>query len=253
MRKTANISWKRLYQLGAVATLIAALVFRRNLGAEITLITAQSPPTDAAGWFTLLHSNSLLGASLLNVFDTVNYVLVGVMFLALFFALRHTNRNWVATATAFCFVGIVVYLVSNTAFSMLSLSSQYATATADAQRSTLLASGQAILANGDPGAIYEGIGGYMSLFLIAAAGLLISAVMLRSRTFNRATGLVGIVACTLDLVYLAGVALVPSQIISLSVACLATAGLLLLVWHLLIGAKFIKLSKTTQATGGANQ
>ncbi len=250
---TLDTSRRNWLRLGAVAALVAALVFRRNLGAEITLFTAQPSPNTAADWFALLQNNNLLGLGFLNVFDAVNYILVGIMFGALYFALKGTSRNWVSAATALSSIGIAVYLVSNTAFSMLSLSSQYATAATDAQRLTLLASGQAILANGDPGAIYEGIGGYVSLTLIAAAGLLISAVMLRSHIFNRATAYIGIAACTLDVAYIVGLAFVPAtEVYLLSASCLSIAGFLLLLWHLLIGVKLYQLSKTT-SKGGANQ
>ena len=41
----ADSSWKILYVIGSVAALVAALVFRRNLGAaEIPLFTGISPP-----------------------------------------------------------------------------------------------------------------------------------------------------------------------------------------------------------------
>jgi hypothetical protein len=240
---TRNFSLKAIYIIGAVAALIAALVFRRNLGAEITLFLAQPAPNSTAGWFALLQSNSLLGMGLLNVFDSVNYVLLGVMFTALYFALRKSSI-WAAPASALSFVGITVYLASTTAFSMLSLSNQYASAATDTQRLTLLNAGQAILAKGVPGAIYAGIGGYVSLFLIAAAGLLFSVVMLKSRVFHRAIAYIGIAACSLDVAYLAGLVLVsPSQAALLSAACLATAGLLLMIWHLLIALKLYQLSK----------
>jgi hypothetical protein len=76
-------SWKSLLRVGAIAALIAALVFRRNLGvAEIPLFTGIAAPTTVDGWFTLIHSNALLGLTLLNVFDIANYAFVGLMFLA---------------------------------------------------------------------------------------------------------------------------------------------------------------------------
>ncbi len=243
-----NPSLRTLFGVGATASLIAALVFRRNIGAEISLFSADPSPVTAADWFALLQNNSLLGTGLLNVFDSVNYVLLGVMFVALYFALRQTNQGLSAASTILSLTGIVVYLASNTAFSMLSLSSQYAAAT-DAQKTTLLAAGEAVLANGDPGAVYEGLGGYVSLFLIAAAGVLVSVAMLRSHTFNRATGYVGLAACALDIAYIAGLPFVSAaQLPMLSTICIATAGLLLLVWHLLIGLKLYKLSKTTEVS-----
>ncbi len=248
-----RITLKTIYVLGAVATLFAALVFRRNISAEISLFMVNPAPISAADWFALLQSNSLLGMGLLNIFDSVNYVLLGVMFAALYFALRQTNRGIAATATGLGFAGIAVYLASNTSFAMLSLSSQYTAVSTDVQKTTLLAAGQSILSSGAPGAVYEGTGGYVSLTLIALAGALISVAMFKSGTFNKATTYLGMVACALDLAYIAGLAFVPeTQIYLLSTVCIATAGLFLMGWHLLIGLKLYKLSKTTQANGGVN-
>jgi hypothetical protein len=56
------------------------------------------------------------------------------------------NGASIALAATFGFVGIAVYFASNQAFSMLSLSDQYAAATTDAQRSMLLSAGEALLA-----------------------------------------------------------------------------------------------------------
>jgi hypothetical protein len=246
-------SSRNFYRVGAIAALIAAFIFRRNLGAEITLMTGQSSPSSAAGWFSLLQKSNLLGLAFLNVFDMADYVLVGVMFLALYVALRRTNKNFTATAVILNLVGIAIYLVSNTTFSMLSLSSQYAITATDAQRSTLLSAGQALLAEGAPGAVYQGIGGYISLFLLATAGLIISAIMLRSKIFNRITAYIGIVASAFDLAYIIGLAFVPTATVYLlSASCLSVAGLLLLVWHLLIGLKLYQLSRTSQVKGGGN-
>ncbi len=257
MTKTsADSSLKNLYRVGAIAALIAALVFRRNLGAaEIPLIIGQTPPDTVVGWFTLLQNSPWLGLSFLNVFDLINYALVGVMFVALYAALRQTSKRYMATATVLGFAGIAVYFVSNQALPMLSLSNQYANATTEAQKTILLTAGQALLSNGyNPNAAYPSIGIYLSLLLLAVAGLIIAAVMRRSRIFGRATVYVGIVACTLDLVYLAGLAFVPAAYINLLAAsCIATAGFLLMIWHLLIGLKLYKLSNTPKTRGGEMQ
>jgi len=246
-------SSRSLYRVGAAAALIAALVFRRNLGAaEIPSFTGVAPPNNVVGWFTLLHNNSLLGLALLNVFDIADYALVGLMFLAVFVVLRRASKSCTLIAAALAFFGAVVYILSNSALSMFSLSNQYAIATNEAERSTLLATGQAVLANGyNPGALYQSAGFYVSLFLMAVAGLLMSAVMLRTSVFGKATTYVGIVACVLDLVYLVGLVFVPQTwVYVLSVACIATAGLFLMVWHLMIGVKLFRLGSKSQ--GGVN-
>lgn len=249
---TFESRWKSLIRVGAVAALIAALVFRRNMGAEATLLVG-STPTNAVGWFTLIHNNSLLGLFFLNFFDIADYVLVGLVFLALYIALRKTNRIYSGIAASLSLAGILVYIISNTSFTMFSLSSQYASAATNAQRTALLAAGQAVLAKGIPGAGYQGVGGLTSLFLLAVAGLIISAVMLRSKIFNRITVYLGITASAFDLAYLTGLASLPAGAFYLwSSLFIGGAGLLLMIWHLLVGIKLFKLSGTLILTGGKN-
>jgi len=245
--ETVDPSWKNLYRVGTAAALIAALVFRRNIGAEIILFTGQAPPNTVVGWFTLLHDNSLLGLSFLNVFDIIDYALVGLMFLALYAALRQANESYMAIATILGFVGIAVYFASNTAFSMLSLSDQYAAATTDVQRSTFLAAGQAVLA------MVEGTGIYTSFLLLAVAGMIISAVMLRGNIFSKATAYVGILASAFDLVYCIAIPFLPAADADLVAICtIPAAGLLLMIWHILIGRRLYQLGRTRQNKGGVN-
>jgi len=188
-----------------------------------------------------------LGLTFLSVFDIVNYALVGLIFLAVYVALSQTNKSFPFIPVALSFLGIGIYIVSNSAFPMFSLSNQYFSATTDAQRSTLLASGQAVLASGyDPTTLYQSAGYYMSLLFAAVAGLLMSIVMLHTRIFYRATAYVGIVASACDLIYLGGLAIVPqTDVYLLAAVCIASGGLFITIWHLLIGIKLFKLSRTT--------
>jgi len=175
----ADPSWKSLYKIGAITALIAALGFRRNLGvAEVPLFTGTALPTSVGGWFTLLQNNPFLGLALLNVFDIANYVLVGIMFLAVYLVLRQTSKSFTFLAAALSFLGVGIFIVSNSAFPMLSLSNQYSAATSEAQRSTVLSAGQTVLANGyDPSAVYQSAGFYLSLLLVAVATLIMSGIM----------------------------------------------------------------------------
>jgi hypothetical protein len=197
----ADPSWKLLYKTGAAAALIAVLFFRRNFAAELVAFRGfgivdvpATHPSSAVGWFELLQENRLVALGLFEVKDIVNYALVGLVFLALYGALRWTNKSAMVIATTFSFVGIAVYFASNQAFSMASLSNQYAAATTDAQRSMFLAAGEALLAINNPGVIYQGTGIYLSLFLVLLAGMIISFVMLQSSVFSKATAYVGILA-----------------------------------------------------------
>jgi hypothetical protein len=244
--ETSDSDWKSLYRVGGVAALIAGIFFRRNIAAEISLFSEYKPPVTVSDWFALLQSNRLLGLSYLNIFDIVNYALVSLMILALYAALRQVNKSYMAIATILGFLGIAVYFASNTVFSMLSLSEQYAAATTDTQRTMLLTAGEAMLAINrfsSPGG-HPGTGGYVSLFLIAVAGMITSVVMLRSDVFNRATAYVGILASAFDLVYCIAYAIMPSvDSILLAVIFIPAAGLFLMIWHIMVGWRLIQLGR----------
>lgn len=247
-----NSDWKNLHTTGGVAAMLAGILFRRNIAAEIGLFSKQPRPVTVSDYFALLQSNRLLGLAYLNIFDIINYVLVGLMFLALYAVLKETNKSYMTIATPLGLLGIAVYFASNTAFSMLSLSGQYAAATTETQRTTLLAAGEALLAMNrfsSPGA-YPGTGGYMSLLLIAVAGMLTSIVMLRSTVFNRATAYVGILASVLDLAYCIAFAFMPtvdSELLALFF--IPAAGLFLMIWHIMTGWRLYRIGKEGTSAG----
>ena len=121
-------AWTGLYIVGGMAALFAAIVCRRYLAAELVLARGfgllnvpETPPVSAADWFTLLQEDVFVGLALLDVTDLINYALVGLIFLALYGALRQVDKSTMVVATVFGFVGMAVYFASNQAFSMLSL------------------------------------------------------------------------------------------------------------------------------------
>jgi hypothetical protein len=230
-------TWTTLYKTGGIAALLAAILFRRNIGAEVSLFTGVAAiPHSAADWYALLQTNPFVGLSFLAVFDLVDYALVGLIFLALAAALWSSHRAMAVIALASGMVGVAVSLSSNISLTMFSLSQQYTAATSAAQQAALLAAGQAVLATGDPLAVYPATGAYVSLLLVAVAGLLFSVIMLRS---HRAAGIVGLLASGCDLVY----CLTNFSTPSLRAFLLAAGGLFWMIWHLLVAWILLKRSR----------
>ncbi len=234
-----DTAWRWLYRAGGVAILIAVVVFRRHFGAEISLLMdvgliGLEPPSSALDWFALLQDSPFLGLLLLDLFDIVNYLLVGLMFLALYGALRCANKVAMIVATACDLVGVAVYMATNQAFALLALSDRYAAST-DAQRATFLAAGEALLAIHDPDGIHLG------LFLVALAGLIASLVMLRSRVFGKATATMGLVANGLVLSYYVALPLVPA----IAPLFPAVSALFRLIWYVLIALKLFRLARVS--------
>jgi hypothetical protein len=245
-------SWRTLYAVGGAPAVIAVLFFRRNIDAELIAFRGfglvEVPavaPQSAVDWFTLLHEDKLVGLALLGLVDLVNYLLVGLVFLAAGGALRRTSRAAVVVAMACSLVGIAVYLASNQAFALLSLSGQYAAASGEKEQAGFLAAGEALLAIHNPGSVHQGTGIYASLFLVLLAGLILSLIMLRSRVFSRATAWVGIVANGVGLLYFPALALFAT--FAMAPALLALPHVLSApfreLWYLLIALRLFRLAR----------
>lgn len=237
----ADSAWKPLFRVGGAAALIAAgLEIAAALIAVISSYTSGPAPGTVIGWFTLLQNNRFLGLVDLGLFDIAAVALFVPMFLAVYIALRRASASFMAIATTLSFVGIAVYLATETAFSLLSLSNQYAAATTDAQRSLFEAAGQAMLAE----QVGAGAGTYMAFVLIGVAGLIIATVMLRSNIFGKVTASVGILANVIILAYYIGLPFVSMRP---SLLIYSASGLVYLIWIILIGRRLFQL-----AQGGAD-
>jgi hypothetical protein len=188
--ETADSDWKGLYRVGGTAALIMAVF----IPIQIIIFVAWPPPSSVIGWFTLFQNNRLLGLLDMDLLLIVDQVLIGLVLLALYVALRRASQSWMAIALAAGLVAIAAYFASATAFDMLSLSDQYVAATTEAQRSMFLAAGQAMLA------IYQGTAFDVSYVLEGVALLIIAVVMLRSTLFSKKTAYVGILMGVMSLV-----------------------------------------------------
>jgi hypothetical protein len=175
--------------VGGIAALMSAAMYFVGLLVYIPAYRAGPPPNSVLEWFTLFQNSWLSGLFFLGLADIVIMVAWVPMSLALYTALRRSHKTWLTVATSFAFVGITVFLATNVAFSMHSLSIQYAEATTDAQRAGLLASGEALLS--------VNAGAYMGMPLVWVVGMIFSIVMLRSNVVSRVTAYVGILGFAL--------------------------------------------------------
>jgi len=235
--------WKNLYLLGGIAAILSGLLFRRNLGVEIAFFSPIKAPAAVSDWFILLETHRLLGLVYLGIFDIVNYLLVGFMLLALSKVLWRIASGFAIIGLWLGLLGIAIYTASNTALSLLSLSNQYATAINEDYKERLLSTGHVLLTMNpfsSPGG-HPGSGGYLSLLLIAAAGFIFSIIILRNRQFSPFAACIGLAANGLDLAYCIAFLFVPATFTArLGLLFIPAAGLLLMVWHIMIGWGFLK-------------
>jgi hypothetical protein len=239
----ADATWNGLYKTGGLAALICALMYLITLGIYIPAYRTGPPPSTVLEWFTLFQANPLTGLFFLGLADIVIMILWGPLALAIYDALKQSGKTWARIAISFVFVGMAVYLATNTAFSMLSLSHKYAAAVTEAEKTVILAAGQALIS------VSEGTGGqYTGMPLVWLAGLILSVIMLRSKTFSKATAWVGILGLGLLVASMpfAGYTTTGPTTAAVSTIIAVTyigGGLLSLVWYILVGLRLLKLGQ----------
>ncbi len=221
--ETADSCWKGLYKVGGAVALTTLVL----IPIQIIIFIAWPPPSTVDGYFTLFQNNWLLGLLNLDLLYMLTTVLMGLVILALYAALRRASQSYMAIALTLGLVATAVYFASNTAFEMLSLSNQYAAATTDAQRSVFLAAGQAMLA------IYQGTAFDVYYVISAVALLIISVVMLRSNIFSKVTAYVGILMSVLMLV--------PSTAGTIGLIFALTSLVPTAIWLILIARRLFQL------------
>jgi hypothetical protein len=234
--ENADSCWKGPYRIGGAAALIAAVL----LLTEIIIFTIWPQPNTVTDYFALFQTSRLIGLLDFYFIEFLAYVLFIPMFLAIYVAIRRANESYMTLALLLAITGIAVFLATNNPFSMLSLSNQYAAATTDAQKNLLLAAGQAILVNTNQRAV-EGFN--MGFLLLSIAGVIVSIVMLKSKTFSKAIAYVGVLTFAISLVDYIRIVFMPSISLLLIIIAIAS-GLLLLIWLVLIARRLFQLAQS---------
>jgi hypothetical protein len=217
-------SWRTLYRAAGVAALTTAVL----VPIQLAVFMAYPFPETVTGWFQLLQDNPLAGLVDLDLLLVVDNVLLVVIALALYVALRPTSPSVTTMATGLWLLAVVLFIASNPSLELLALSDRFAAATSQAQRSAAVAAGEALLAGWDGTAFQVGY------VLGQLAGIMIGLVMLRSALFGRAVPYTLIAGNVVGFgLYLPTVGLTVS----------AFSGLVLWAWYLLVARRFFRLER----------
>jgi hypothetical protein len=240
--ETAGSAYGGLYKLGGVAALIVVVL---TVG-EVIGFSFYPQPSTVSDWFDLFQRSKIIGLLDFWGLEIPMYGMFILIFLALYIVLRATNQILMAIALILALLGVGIFFATNNPFSMLALSEQYAAATTDAERSAILAAGQAVLANTNQRAV----GGFnIALFLVSVAGLIVSSVMIRDDSFSRRVAYVGILAHGLSLADYVRQALTSSVVIALLV--ILPEALCVAVWFTLVGRRLIQLGRSERSGFGS--
>lgn len=224
----ANAQWADWRTLFKVAG-ICALTVVALIPIQAIVFILWTPPTSVKDYISLFQSNPLLGFLDLDLLLVVDQLLMVVVLLALFVALRRVNPSLMLFGIAAGLLGATLMIVSREAtFSMFSLSQQYALASSAEERAALEAAGQTLLT------VYNGTAFSLGYFLTGLGLLLISAVMVRSSSFTRFTGLAGIAAGVTGLI--------PASMGTVGFLVSFVSLFPLIVWLILVGRRFLHLA-----------
>lgn len=222
--------WKELYCVGGLAPFVTLVSYL----SELIFIPWDSYPASMEGWFALFQRSKLLGLFTLNALDILSIALMGIMFLALYAALKQANPPWVTVAAYLGLLGVGVFVAPRAEMlSIMTLSDRYAAAVTEIERARLLAAGEALGALGTPTPQTVGF-----LFM-AIAVLVISAVMLRERRFGKIVAWVGIGTGTATVVDHLCLIFAPA----LATPLMIVGGLFWLPWWVLIGLWLFQLAR----------
>lgn len=233
-------TWRSLCRVGGVAAFIATALFLSDI---ILLVAGGTPPSSAQDWFALLQDNRLAGLLQLFFTDLIGVALIGPIVLALYTNLRKANAAYSVLATTLAFVGIALVFATNSNYSLIALSDQYASATTEAQRALLLRTAESVIATGT-----SGTGILMAGLFLEGAFLIISIIMLQGTAFGKGIAYLGIVAHGLDLahsiVFLIFIPVFNADLaLAIGTPLLAAGGTFQLIWYPLVGWKLLQLGR----------
>ena len=195
------------------------------------------PPTTVGEAFRVLQQNKVVGLLRLDFPTVLVLPLYYLLFFGFFAALKDTDCNQAAIATALVFLGVTLVLAMPTVLPLMALSDKYAAATNEAAKAHFLAAGEAVLATD----IWHGTGAFIGGIFVQTGAVWISVVMLNGGAFSKPTAYVGILTHGLDLAHIVFVPFLPQ----VAAIFMIMAGLGYPVWLFLVGRRLLQLGKAT--------
>jgi len=178
--------WAGYYRAGAISIIIAGILVLISLPLIPLLLPSLAPSSVQSG-LTSIQSQSVLFGTTWGIY-LVSDLLYLIAFPALYFALRPANRTVTLIAAIFnmVFVAVDVGVDIPLRLSLIGLSNSYASTNGDT-RAAYLATGQLTMDLANLTAL-------VATFLQFSAIILASYAMLKSQTFKKSLGYIGILS-----------------------------------------------------------
>ena len=217
-----------LFRAAGISAVLVLLI----IPIQIIVYLAYPIPTSVEAWLTLFHESWILGLLHQDLLYLINNILVAIMYLGFYTALKHYNEGIMKLALVLGLLGISAYFASNKAFEMLSASNLYFAASTVSQKSMILIVGQMILSE------WQGTAFLVYYVLNGITLILISFVMIKSNSFGKPAAWIGLAAGLLMMV--------PSTAGTIGLAFSLASLIPWCVFCALVAAKFMKLANTNQ-------
>ncbi|MEW6548526.1 MAG: hypothetical protein AB1407_03610 [Spirochaetota bacterium] len=179
--------WKGLFLCASISSI---LMFAFII-VQILVYSIWSPPGDAEGMYRLMRENWLLGLLSMDFLYIVDCVLLAIIYLGVYMAVRDWGESSMLIATVLGLLGIAAYFASNPVFEMLYLGRTYDPALPQEARSAMLGAGRGFMET------YKGTAFNIYYVLNTVYLFLATPVMRKSGLFSRATIISGFAAAVL--------------------------------------------------------
>lgn len=228
---------KAIYKIAGAMAILIALAGLTDALTSMGIEAQDNRIIPIAEWFALFQTNRFEAFSRLGLINIITLSLCIPIYLAFHQAFRKERPALAALASAFFFIGVAVYLSSNTVFALYGVSQQYSAAHAT-QKPLLETAGQALLSQGAD----LTSGTFVGLFFTQIANILITSAMLRGKVFGKWTGRVGLAGFSLMAVFFILTAFFPTQYGTAMIVA-APGGLILMTYQILLARNFFSLNE----------
>ena len=226
----------RLYKAGAYTAVLFLVYLVATL--LIFALIGEGYPETAAECFTMLNENKFIGLLRLDIVSVVVIPFYYILFFSLYHALKRNNELIAKIALFSILAGVTLFISGLNIVEILTLSDKYHAASSPEMKQQLLAAGESMLASD----MWISTSAKIRGIMIEFGAVVLSLLMLRSGSFYKITGLIGLLAHSFDLL---------SEILSIFIPAIKdiftmAAGPLYLFWFVLIALGLFKLSNATE-------
>lgn len=221
---TIDSQWSGLFKSAKIAAIISALVIPVS-GVIFAVFPQQETIHE---WFVIFQQNLIHGIFAEDVLYLVSNLIMIPVLLAIYVSMIKINRSGALLWTVVTFIGIVALIATRPIMEMKHLSDLYAVAGSEAERTALIAAGETLQSYFDGTA-------YNVHIIVGGFGLMIvSVIMLKNPDYSKATGIMGIIANALSLLY---------WIPQVGIVLLSASVLFFEIWVILLAVHFNRFAR----------